>query len=162
MDYQVPISQIEALIELSEACEQSIRFDCFLAPLMSYGFDPKGSWKDRNGTQRIFFHGNLDTAKPHLCQCGINQNCVEPKLPCNCDAKVPEWQVDEGTITDKDLLPITEFSYGPMKYDLEQAKVSIGSLKCSGRLQSNINEDDDDGSDDEDDWDQGSGSEIYN
>ena len=63
---------------------------------------------------------------------GVNQTCIEPSLPCNCDAKVPDWQVDEGVITDKDLLPITEFAYGPLKYDLEEAKISIGSLKCSG------------------------------
>ena len=132
-DYQVPMSQIQALIGLSESCEQSLRFDCFLAPLMSLANDSKGSWKDKNGTQRTVFHGNLDTAtQPHQCQCGLNQTCVVPELACNCDAKLPVWQADEGTITDKDLLPITEFAYGPMKYDLEQAKVTIGSLKCSG------------------------------
>ena len=63
---------------------------------------------------------------------GVNHTCIEPNLPCNCDAKLPDWQVDEGIITDKDLLPITEFAYGPLEYDLEEAKVSIGSLKCSG------------------------------
>ena len=133
-DYQVPMGQVQALIELSEACEQSIRFDCFLTPLMSFGNDSKGSWKDRNGTARTFFHGNLEQDQPHQCQCGLDQTCVVPKLPCNCDAKLPDWQVDEGVITDKDLLPMTGFAYGPIKYDLEQAKVSIGSLKCSGRL----------------------------
>ena len=62
----------------------------------------------------------------------MNQTCIEPNLSCNCDAKLPDWQVDEGIITDKNLLPITEFAYGPLEYDLEEAKVSIGSLKCSG------------------------------
>ena len=33
---------------------------------------------------------------------------------------------------------MTGFTYGPMKYDLEQAKISIGSLKCSGRLDENV------------------------
>ena len=69
---------------------------------------------------------------------GVNQTCIEPNLPCNCDAKIPEWQVDEGIITDKDLLPITEFAYGPLEYDLEEAKVSIGSLKCSGSTMGSI------------------------
>ena len=66
----------------------------------------------------------------------MNQTCVEPNLPCNCDAKLPDWQVDEGMITDKDLLPITEFAYGPLEYDLEKAKVSIGNLRCSGSISS--------------------------
>ena len=64
----------------------------------------------------------------------MNGTCVEPQLPCNCNAKLPEWQFDEGIITDKNLLPITQFSYGPLEYDLEEAKVSIGSLKCSGSI----------------------------
>jgi len=42
-----------------------------------------------------------------------------------------DWQVDEGVITEKDLLPITEFAYGPLKYDMEKAKITIGSLRCS-------------------------------
>ena len=64
----------------------------------------------------------------------MNGTCVEPQLSCNCNAKLPEWQFDEGVITDKNLLPITQFSYGPLEYDLEEAKVSIGSLKCSGSI----------------------------
>jgi len=90
------MSQIEALIRLSGICEQSLRFDCFLAPLMSFANDSKGSWRDKNGTQRTVFHGNhLDTtSQPHLCQCGVNQTCVVPELACNCDAKLPVWQAD--------------------------------------------------------------------
>ena len=61
-------------------------------------------------------------------------HCIEPSLPCNCDAKLPTWQFDEGFINDENLLPITEFAYGPLEYDLEEAKVSIGSLKCGGTL----------------------------
>ena len=158
LNYDAPMDQIRALVAASETCEQSIRFDCFLAPLMTFGFglngsDHMGFWRDWNGTQRTFFHGNLNGTQPHMCQCGkyksnqyffpilhfvsvfnsgVNQTCVEPSLLCNCDAKLPDWQFDEGIITDKDLLPLTEFAYGPLEYDLEEAKVSIGSLKCSG------------------------------
>ena len=64
----------------------------------------------------------------------MDEDCIEDSLPCNCDAKLPTWQFDEGIINDKDLLPITEFAYGPLEYDLEEAKVSIGSLKCGGTL----------------------------
>ena len=75
LNYDAPMDQIRALIAASETCEQSIRFDCFLAPLMVFGYGPNGSdhmgfWRDWNGTQRTFFHGNLDADQPHLCQCG--------------------------------------------------------------------------------------------
>ena len=66
-----------------------------------------------------------------------NQTCFESSLSCNCDAKVPEWLSDEGIISNKDLLPITEFAYGPIQYDMRQANIEIGSLKCSGIKKSN-------------------------
>ena len=70
LNYDAPMDQIRALIAASETCEQSIRFDCFLAPLMVYGSDHMGFWRDYNGTERTFFHGNLDPEQPHVCQCG--------------------------------------------------------------------------------------------
>ena len=75
LNYDAPMDQIRALVAASETCEQSIRFDCFLAPLMTFGFGPNGSdhmgfWRDWNGTQRTFFHGNLNGTQPHMCQCG--------------------------------------------------------------------------------------------
>ena len=70
LSYDVPMDQIRALIDSSECCEQSIRFDCFLAPLLSFGSDHMGFWKDWNGTSRTFFHGTLDSNTPHICQCG--------------------------------------------------------------------------------------------
>lgn len=82
--------------------------------------------------QLHFFVGlNADAS---ITESEDDPHCIEPSLPCNCDAKLPIWQFDEGFINDETLLPITEFAYGPLEYDLEEAKVSIGSLKCSGTL----------------------------
>ena len=69
---------------------------------------------------------------------GVNQTCIHPSLACNCDAKVPERLEDEGKITDKKLLPITEFAYGPLEYDARQASIAIGNLKCSGTSQQRL------------------------
>jgi hypothetical protein len=46
---------------------------------------------------------------------------------------VPEWTKDDGIITEKALLPIQAFSYGPLIYEIERANVTIGRLKCSGK-----------------------------
>lgn len=100
-----------------------------------------GFWSDKNGTSQSFFHGNFNASISHMCQCGVNRTCVDPGLLCNCDAKLPEWHSYEGIITDKNLLPITAFSYGPIEYELEQAKISIGNLKCSGAFETNCNGD---------------------
>ena len=39
--------------------------------------------------------------------------------------------MDEGTISAKDILPITSFAYGPLE---GQANFSIGQLKCFGKV----------------------------
>ena len=79
LDYQVPVSQIRALIDSSTHCEQSIKFDCFLAPLVSYGQENKGFWKSWDGERQYFFHGNYEDIEStestqvesiHFCQCG--------------------------------------------------------------------------------------------
>jgi hypothetical protein len=49
VDYQVPESQIQALIQLSETCTQEIDFGCFLAPLSALDGTTFGSWIDKNG-----------------------------------------------------------------------------------------------------------------
>ena len=41
---------------------------------------------------------------------------------------------DIGTISNKNMLPITAFSYGPLEYELEKAKVTFGPLKCKGLI----------------------------
>ena len=51
IDYMIPLSQIEALTSISESCDQSISFGCFLAPLLSNG-DELGGWLDRYGKDK--------------------------------------------------------------------------------------------------------------
>jgi hypothetical protein len=48
IDYGVPMSQIQALIQLSNSCIQPIEFGCFLAALEIEGTQ-LGSWIDKNG-----------------------------------------------------------------------------------------------------------------
>ena len=48
----------------------------------------------------------------------------------NCDFKNPEKFSDVATITQKDLLPITSVSYGPITYEFQVANATIGPLIC--------------------------------
>merc|ERR1712126_453467 len=55
---EVPRTQIESLIELSETCVQSFYYDCTLAPLqdeMDFAF-----WVDRHGGNNTYFTGGLN------------------------------------------------------------------------------------------------------
>ena len=54
---------------------------------------------------------------------------------CNCNARLPEWNSDEGTITAKELLPISGFEYGPHQLDENrEPKVTVGPLRCQGKI----------------------------
>ena len=108
--YQATDSQIESLKSLSQGCKQSITFGCFLAPMKWYS-KHHGWWTDRSGN-------------PHYC------------TDCQCNSKKPEWMEDEMSTEDLNLLPMKSFVYGPLKYDLEEANVSIGRLSCSGLKES--------------------------
>ena len=78
-----------------------------------------GFWTDKQYNKQTFFNGN--------------QSCSDPDFDCNCDSQEPEWKMDEGTISAKDILPITSFAYGPLINE-GQANFSIGQLKCFGKV----------------------------
>ena len=40
-------------------------------------------------------------------------------------------------IRDKEILPITSFSYGPMEFEAQQARVKLGPLTCHPVLNEN-------------------------
>jgi hypothetical protein len=85
------------------------------------------------GNPQNFFVGSDSSV--HMCQCGLDGSCISDSgntFSCNCDAKTPEWAMDSGAITAKAILPITGFSYGPLKFDVEQANFTIGRLRCLG------------------------------
>ena len=86
-----------------------------------------------------FFNG--DQQGTHSCFCAETNSCLKygpVDYTCNCDAKIPEWTMDEGYITAKDILPITELFYGPMLYSAERANFTVGKLYCSGNDNKNI------------------------
>jgi hypothetical protein len=54
-------------------------------------------WNDKDGNAQNVWSGN-NTNGIHTCQCGIDGNCVDPALKCNCDAAAPVQLVDDGLI----------------------------------------------------------------
>jgi hypothetical protein len=52
-------------------------------------------WNDKDGNAQNVWSGN-NTNGIHTCQCGIDGNCVDPALKCNCDSAAPVQLVDDG------------------------------------------------------------------
>ena len=142
VDYEGSMEQINQLVDQSESCTQKITFDCRFAPLNQYG-QAFGWFLDKDGQTK-------QVVNDHGCKCGHEGSCIDSEETCNCDANQASWQTDEIKLTDKDLLPIKGFHYGPIEAGLvgKNARFSIGRLTCSGaknsfRIESKLNEVDD-------------------
>ncbi|XP_046456833.1 uncharacterized protein LOC124203958 isoform X2 [Daphnia pulex] len=84
----------------------------------------------RNNAQYFWAGNNTDGV--HTCQCGIDSNCVDPAVKCNCDALVPLQLVDDGVITDKNVLPITRLNFGRTQLETSSGVHTLGRLVCTG------------------------------
>ena len=85
------------------------------------------------GTSQNFFNGQKSA---HKCKCSETQSCLKARdgteVSCNCDAKMLDWNKDDGIITAMDILPISGIFYGPLLSDSEHAYFTIGKFKCKG------------------------------
>ena len=120
--------QIEALIDMSETCEQSIVNNCTVNRLTEYGW-----WEDRNGKAVNYWHGDRN-ADATGCQCNDDLSCNSNNYDyiCNCDSN-DEAQVDAGVISSKSQLPITKLLYGDSEKRYSWIEYSLGNLVCSGK-----------------------------
>ena len=130
LSYSASMNQLKSLIELSDSCSQSIRFDCLMAPLNDDGVN-YGAWINRDGRKEIYFDG--DNHGVHMCRCSLTESCRgNAGHKCNCDAQNPTFQSDEGVITSARALPITGFNYYGLNFNSQMANVSFGPLICKG------------------------------
>ncbi|XP_046645806.1 uncharacterized protein LOC124336158 isoform X2 [Daphnia pulicaria] len=133
INYNATMEQLTALAKCSAECHQSIRYDCNRAPLelnnIAYSW-----WNDRSGSARYFWSGveNIDEGT-HTCQCGIDGNCVDPNVKCNCDSLSPAQLFDSGVIRDKKLLPVTGLNFGRTQLKTSSGVHTLGSFECSGQ-----------------------------
>ena len=133
--YDSSLEQIKSLIELSDSCNQLIRYDCYLSPLEDQGID-LGYWIDRNGQNQIYWsgsnHGN------HVCSCHFSEEGCDSEETlgntCNCDSKNRISLFDEGYITDSSALPITELKFGGFNHEEQLGFHTLGKLICGGKV----------------------------
>ncbi|EFX72232.1 contactin associated protein-like protein [Daphnia pulex] len=128
--YQASMAQIKALADLSSECHQSITYDCFLAPY-KVGNTVYSWWNDRDGNSQYFWSGN-NADGIYTCQCGIDGNCVDSSVTCNCDSLAKRQLTDSGAIRNKNILPITRLNFGLTKSLTSSGIHKLGRLTCSG------------------------------
>ena len=125
-----------------------IQYDCVSAPLNVNGV-AFSWWNDRNGTARYFWSGSTgsnSSIQNPVCQCGMDGNCIDDFLPCNCDSVLQTQLSDtswnaligfkriKGIITDKNILPITRLNFGRIVLPSSSGFHTLGRLDCSGQV----------------------------
>ena len=128
------ISQLKALTEASDNCQQFIKYECFNARLFRRG---DSWWVSRDGQKMTYWGGaNLTTGG---CACGLTRSCAtdtdDRSLKCNCDKNDNNWREDSGFLTIKSHLPVKQLRFGDTGQEKEKGYHTLGKLECYGLTQ---------------------------
>ncbi|XP_066027975.1 contactin-associated protein-like 2 [Pocillopora verrucosa] len=122
------ISQLKALTEASDNCQQFIKYECFRALLIK---DGTSWWVSRDGQNMTYWGGaNFKTGG---CACGVTRSCADDQsLKCNCDKNDNKWREDSGFLTIKSHLPVKQLRFGDTggAHLDEEGYHTLGKLEC--------------------------------
>ncbi|XP_076801817.1 uncharacterized protein LOC143446175 [Clavelina lepadiformis] len=134
VNYEASLEQITKLMDISLACEQFIRYDCYDSKLLK---DDTAWWNSRRGEPQRYWGG----AQPGSgkCACGMTNECLVPTEACNCDADSEEWLFDEGFLRDMSSLPVTGLAIGDVRDSAgEKGNITLGSLRCKWNVNMSV------------------------
>ncbi|XP_077981071.1 scavenger receptor cysteine-rich domain-containing protein DMBT1-like [Glandiceps talaboti] len=129
-DNGISVSQATALLQKSETCSQYIKYECYHS-LINIGSTKYTAWYDRNGNIMTNWAGA--PVGQRMCACGVTGSCSNGRSTCNCDNNDNVWRYDDGTITDKDYLPVTKLAFGDTGSG-EEGYYTLGALLCYGHM----------------------------
>ncbi|KAK2556574.1 Neurexin-4 [Acropora cervicornis] len=125
----VSLAQIKGLVERSNECEQSIKYECRNS-LIFYERESFAWWVSRDGQMMTYWTGEGEIKRG--CACSATKSCTNPSKLCNCDMNDPELREDSGLITNKSHLPVTQLRFGDTGEHKEDGYHTLGKLKCYG------------------------------
>ena len=120
------LAQLASLTRVSSHCEQFIKYDCFHSMLTD-------AWLvSRDGTNMAYWGGAPPDS--NKCACGMNNTCADPSRACNCDKNDEVWREDNGLLTYKFDLPVSQLRFGDTGSPSEEGYHTLGKLKCYGSV----------------------------
>ncbi|XP_054885395.1 contactin-associated protein-like 4 [Poeciliopsis prolifica] len=132
-EYAVDEEQLMATIGQSEYCEQELAYHCRKSRLLS---SPEGGplswWVGGPGAGQRHTHWGGALPGSQRCACGLQENCLDPKRHCNCDADRTAWSSDSGLLTHKESLPVRSLVLGDVKRPGSESSFQVGPLHCYG------------------------------
>uniref|UniRef100_A0A669BU91 Contactin-associated protein-like 4 n=1 Tax=Oreochromis niloticus TaxID=8128 RepID=A0A669BU91_ORENI len=132
-EYASDEEQLAAIISLSEHCEQEIAYHCRKSRLLT---SPEGSplswWVGGPGVGQMHTHWGGAPPGSQQCACSLQDNCVDSRYHCNCDADSNEWTNDSGLLTHKETLPVRSLVLGDIQRHGSESTYKVGPLRCHG------------------------------
>ncbi|XP_069586113.1 contactin-associated protein-like 5 [Ranitomeya imitator] len=129
LNYSTGEDQLEAMINNAEYCEQEVVYYCKHSRLLN---SPNGApftwWIGRGNEKHTDWGGSL----PGQCACALEENCIDMRHYCNCDADRTDWTSDIGFLTFKDHLPVSQIVVTDTNRSGSEAAWKVGSLRCYG------------------------------
>ncbi|XP_077992102.1 uncharacterized protein LOC144446224 [Glandiceps talaboti] len=127
-DNGVTMDQMKAVMDISDTCYQYLKYECY-GSIMKYGGTNYAAWYDRDGNIMNNWAGA--PSGQTLCACGNEGTCANGVSTCNCDNNDGTWRYDDGTITDKDYLPVSKLGFGDSSTG-EEGYFTLGAFYCKG------------------------------
>ncbi|XP_068102231.1 contactin-associated protein-like 5 isoform X2 [Hyperolius riggenbachi] len=128
-NYSASAEQLEAMTNNAEYCEQEVLYHCKHSRLLN---SPSGNpftwWIGRGKERHTYWGGSL----PGQCACGLEENCIDMRHYCNCDADRHEWMNDSGFLTFKEHLPVSQIVITDTNRSGSEVAWKIGPLRCYG------------------------------
>ncbi|XP_075455712.1 contactin-associated protein-like 4 isoform X2 [Ascaphus truei] len=129
--YSADIEHLQATINNAEHCVQELAYHCKKSRILNkQDHMPFSWWVGRTNETQTYWGGSSPDVK--TCTCGLQGNCVDSQLYCNCDADRNEWSNDTGFLSNKDHLPVTQIVITDTERHHSEAAYKLGPLLCWG------------------------------
>lgn len=129
--YLLAMDKILKVMQHSDRCQQFIKYRCQGSVLLYYPNTPYGYWLSRDG-EKMNYWGGGSSKRTGYCACGETGSCLNKQKRCNCDVNNGTMTGDEGFLTDKAKLPVSEMRFGDTDDSGEHGWHTLGKLECMG------------------------------
>ncbi|XP_033119485.1 neurexin-4-like [Anneissia japonica] len=123
--YDLRREQIEAIKAVSSSCRQFIKYEC----IGSLFKDRHQHWISFYGRTMVNWGGVPTGIRG--CACGVTGTCDDPTKLCNCDVNDDAPRLDQGYLTDKATLPVSQLRFGDTGGAKEKGVYTLGPLQCA-------------------------------
>ena len=129
--YDANVKQLQALIDISDNCYQTILHNCTSNAITSFSW-----WVDRFGNNVTYWNGDKEV-DAEGCACSEDDSCDTghgggADNLCNCDDR-DNMNIDYGILTSRDQLPVMELAYGDSQYRYSWIHYTLGQFTCEGK-----------------------------